>query len=206
MTEKLPANLTASTGMDALTHAVESYTSTARNPISDAVALHAMKLIATYLPKAVDDGTDMEARGQMQVAALMAGWAFSNALLGLVHAMAHSLGAIKGTPHGLANGMILPHVMRFNLEEVPEMTADIAGAMGVPIQGMNPMEAGEAGIAAIDALLDRIQLPRKLRDVGVDEEDIQKAAELAMSDGSIVYNPRMVFESDEVLDVFRKVY
>ncbi|MCX5851539.1 MAG: iron-containing alcohol dehydrogenase [Deltaproteobacteria bacterium] len=145
-------------------------------------------------------------RGQMQVAALLAGWAFSNALLGLVHAMAHSIGAVRGIPHGLANGLFLPHVMRFNLEEVPGLTADIAEALGVNIHGMAPLEAGKAGIAAIEALQDRIRLPRRLRDIGVQEEDLKKAAELAMSDGSVVYNPRMVLSSDEVLEVYRKAY
>lgn len=206
MTEKLPAHLTASTGMDALTHGIESYMSNARNPISDAVALRAMRLIARALPQAVEEPSDMVARGQMQVAALLAGWAFSNALLGLVHAMAHSIGAVRGIPHGLANGLFLPHVMRFNLEEVPGLTADIAEALGVNIHGMAPLEAGKAGIAAIEALQDRIRLPRRLRDIGVQEEDLKKAAELAMSDGSVVYNPRMVLSSDEVLEVYRKAY
>lgn len=206
MTEKLPPHLTASTGMDALTHAIESYTSNSRNPISDAVALHAVRLIAENLPQAVADGSDLTARGQMQVAALLGGWAFSNALLGLVHAMAHSIGAIRGVPHGLANGIILPHVMRFNLDDIPARTADITAALGIAAHGMDPHEAGEIGIAAIESLQDRVRLPRKLRDAGVEESDLEKAAELAMSDGSIVYNPRMVFESGEVLEVFRKAY
>lgn len=206
MTEKLPPSLTASTGMDALTHGIESYTSNARNPMSDAVALRAIRLIVRSLPQAVENGSDMVARGEMQVAALLAGWAFSNALLGLVHAMAHSIGAVKGIPHGLANGLFLPHVMRFNLEEVPGLTADIAEAMGVNIHGMGPLEAGAAGIAAVEALQERVKLPRRLRGIGVAEEDMKKAAELAMSDGSVVYNPRMIMSSDEILEVYRKAY
>ena len=206
MTEKLPPGLTASTGMDALTHAVESYGSQFRNPISDALALHAIKLIMEYLPKVVDDGSDMVARGQMQIAALMAGWAFGNALVCIVHAMAHSLGAIMGLPHGTANGLLLPHGMRFNLDEIPELTAAMAGAMGIDTKGMDTKEAGEAGIAAVEGLLDRTGHPNRLRDVKVTENDIKKAAELAMSDGSIVYNPRMVMESDEVLEILKQAY
>ena len=129
MTEKLPPGLTASTGMDAMTHAVESCVSQQRNPISDGMALHAIRLINTYLPRAVENGSDMVARGQMQIAALIAGWAFSNAMVGLVHAMAHSLGAICRTPHGLANGILLPYVMRYNLEEMPDPMQDIADAV-----------------------------------------------------------------------------
>ncbi len=206
MTEKLPPNLTASTGMDALTHAVESYVSVQRNPISDSVALHGVRLISKYLATAVNDGSDLTARGQMQVAALLSGWAFSNALLGLVHAMAHSIGAVKGIPHGLANGIILPHVMRFNTEEVPELLSDIAEAMGVQIKSLDPKEAAEAGVKKIEKLMDEIGHPSRLRDVGATEEDINVSAELAMSDGSIVYNPRMIFDQEEVLSVFKDAY
>ena len=206
MTEKLPPGLTASTGMDALTHAVESYVSVQRNPISDAMALYAIRLVSRYLPRAVENGSDMVSRGQMQIAALIAGWAFSNSLLGMVHAMAHSLGAVMRLPHGLANALCLPHVMRFNLEEIPEPIADLAEAMGVNIRGMDPKEAGEAGIREIEALIGKIGLPERLRDVGVTEQDILKSSELAMSDGSIVYNPRMVMDSGEVLEVFRKAF
>ena len=206
VTEKLPPNLTASTGMDALTHAVESYVSVQRNPISDAVALHGVRLISKHLATAVKDGSDLAARGQMQVAALLSGWAFSNALLGLVHAMAHSIGAIRGVPHGLANGIILPHVMRFNTEEVPELLTDIAEAMGVDTRGKAPKDAAEAGVKRLEELMDEIGHPKKLSDVGVTEEDISMASELAMSDGSIVYNPRMILDQEEVLSVFEDAY
>ncbi|MCI0499944.1 MAG: iron-containing alcohol dehydrogenase, partial [Planctomycetales bacterium] len=206
MTAKLPPNLTASTGMDALTHAVESYVSQQRNPLSDAAALHAIRLIAKYLPLAVANGSDLAARGQMQIAALLAGWAFSNAMVGLVHAMAHSLGAVTATPHGLANAMLLPHVMRYNCDEVEELTADIAGAMGVPTEGMDGRQAAEAAIHAIEALIEKIRLPRRLRDIGIEKNVLEKCAELALADGSIVYNPKIVMETEEVLGVYMKAY
>jgi alcohol dehydrogenase len=206
VTEKLPPDLTASTGMDAMTHAVESYVSQQRNPISDAGALHAIRLITKYLPAAVDNGSDMVARGQMQVAALLAGWAFSNALLGLTHAMAHSIGAVCGLPHGLANGILLPHVMRFNLGEVPELIADIAEVMGAKTMGMNQKEAAESAVKEMELLVERIGLTGGLGAYGIEKERLKECAELAMSDGSIIYNPRMIMEPEEVLDVYMKAF
>ena len=206
LTEKLPPGLTASTGMDAMTHAVESYTAQQRNPISDAAALHAIRLISRYLPRAVSHGSDMLARGQMQIAALLAGWAFSNAMVGLVHAMAHSLGAVCRVPHGLANGILLPHVMAYNLEEIPSLMADIAQALGADTAGMNPLEAGAAGIDKMKALSRSIGLPRQLKDTGIDEEQLKECAELSISDGSIIYNARMIFEPEEVLRIYKDAF
>jgi len=116
LTAGLPPPLTASTGIDALTHAIEALHALQAEPIADAMALQAIRLIAAYLPRCVANGDDLFARGQQQIAALMAGVAFSNAQLGLVHAMAHSLGALFNVPHGLANSLLLPHVMLYNLE------------------------------------------------------------------------------------------
>jgi len=206
LTIKLPPALTASTGMDAMTHAVESYTSQQRNPISDAVALHAIRLVANHLPTAVKDGTDLKARGQMQVAALLAGWAFSNSMVGLVHAMAHSLGAVCRIPHGLANGLLLSRVMAYNLDEIPDLMADIAVALGAETRGMEPLEAGRAAIEKIDALTREIGLSRRLSELGVDEKALSECAELSLSDGSIIYNARMVFGEEEVLGIYRKAY
>jgi alcohol dehydrogenase len=206
MTEGLPADLTASTGMDAMTHAVESYTAQQRNPISDAVALHAIRLISRYLPRATADGSDLTARGQMQIAALLAGWAFSNAMVGLVHAMAHSLGAVCRVPHGLANGILLPYVMAYNLEEVPELTADIAAALGADVAGMDHFEAGSTGIERMKALIQTVGLPKRLKETGIAEKDLKECAELSLSDGSIIYNARMIFDPEEVLTIYRQAY
>jgi aldehyde dehydrogenase (NAD+) len=206
MTVKLPAGLTASTGMDAMTHAVESYVAQARNPISDSAALHAIKLIVKYLPAAVENGANLMARGQMQIAALLAGWAFSNAMVGLVHAMAHSLGAICRIPHGLANGILLPHVMSYNLDEIPELTADIAEAMGVAIQDADTLSAAKAAVDKMQTFAKSIGLNQRLRDLGVDENLLKDCAELSMSDGSIVYNPKIVTDAEEVLNVYLKAY
>jgi alcohol dehydrogenase class IV len=120
--------------------------------------------------------------------------------------MAHSLGAVTATPHGLANAMLLPHVMRYNCDEVEELTADIAGAMGVPTVGMDCRQAAEAAIQAIEALIEKIGLPRRLRDIGIEKNVLEKCAELALADGSIVYNPKIVMETEEVLSVYMKAY
>jgi len=119
MTEKLPPLLTASTGMDAMTHAVEAVHSIPHEPITDGLALHAIRLLYRYLPVCVENGSDLHARGQVQIAATMAGWAFGNAMVGIVHAMAHSIGAIAHVPHGIANGILLAESMEFNLERPP---------------------------------------------------------------------------------------
>ena len=206
MTEKLPPPLTATTGMDAMTHAVESYVSQQRNPISDAAALHAIKLITAYLPVCVDNGSDLAARGQMQVAALLAGWAFSNAMVGLVHAMAHSLGAVCGIAHGLANGLLLPHVMKYNLEEVPELLADIAGAMGADIAGMDSLNAGKTAVDEMQRLAKKIGLSQRLRDLGVEVDTLKECSELSMSDGSIIYNPKIIMDAEEVFAVYEEAY
>ena len=206
MTEMLPPSLTATTGMDAMTHAVESYVSQQRNPISDAAALHAIKLITQYLPIAVDTGSDLAARGQMQVAALLAGWAFSNAMVGLVHAMAHSLGAVCGIAHGLANGMLFPHVMKYNLDEVPDLLADIAAAMGADIAAMNSLEAGQAAVNQMQALSKKIGLSQRLRDLGVEVDTLKECSELSLSDGSIIYNPKIILDAEEVLAVYEEAY
>jgi len=206
LTETLPPELTAATGMDAMTHAVESYLSQQRNPISDAAALHAIRLIRTHLPRAVENGRDLAARGQMQIAALLAGWAFSNAMVGLVHAMAHSLGAVCGIPHGLANGLILPHVMQYNLSDVPGLLADIGAALGLSVEGRDDGSAGEAAVGAMSAFVQEIGLSRRLRDLGVDQEALRQCAELSLSDGSIIYNPKIVVDAEEIMEVYLKVF
>ncbi len=206
MTAKLPPQLTASTGMDAFTHAVEAIHALQSQPITDAMALHAISLSTEFLPRCVEQGDDLVARGQQQLAAVMAGIAFGNAQLGLVHAMAHSVGALFEVPHGIANSIILPHVMRFNLEECADRYALIAEAMGINTSELSDMEAGKAAAEAVAALTKKIGLPQTLSEVDVPEEGLTEAAELSLSDGSIVYNPRMIMDADEVLEVYRAAF
>jgi Alcohol dehydrogenase, class IV len=130
LTKSMPPSVTAHTGMDALTHCIESIHSTENNPISDAFALHGIRLIKDNLPRAIENPQDLEARQNMQVAAMMGGAAFTNAQVGIVHAIAHSIGAIYGIPHGLANSLILPYGMMFNLPECPRYKL-VAEAFGI---------------------------------------------------------------------------
>jgi alcohol dehydrogenase class IV len=140
------------------------------------------------------------------LAATMAGVAFGNAQVGLVHAIAHSVGALFGVPHGLANGILLPHVMLFNLEECADRYALIARAMDLDIRGLDDQEAGKKAAESVWDLTKKIGLTQKLRDAGVPEDGLTEAAELSMSDASIIYNPRMVIDADEVLEVLKQAW
>jgi len=206
MTQGLPPRITAFTGMDAMTHAVEAIHALQAEPISDGMAFYAIRLIMEYLPRCVENGDDLVARGQQQLAATMAGIAFGNAQIGLVHAIAHSVGALYGVPHGLANSILLPHVMMYNMDECADRYALVAEAMGVREKGMSDEEASEAAANAIWELTKKIGLPQKLSEVGVEETGLADAAELSLSDGSIVYNPKVIFEAEEVLGVCKKAF
>ena len=148
----MPKGLTAATGMDALTHAIEAYVSTAATPITDTCALKAIELISLNLRQAVRDGSDMNARENMAYAQFLAGMAFNNASLGFVHAMAHQLGGFYDLPHGVCNAVLLPHVQTFNATICAERLAVVAQAMGSDIQGLNAEQGAEAAIVAIRAL------------------------------------------------------
>jgi aldehyde dehydrogenase (NAD+) len=206
MTQSMPPMVTAGTGMDALTHAIEAIHALQSEPISDTLAFGAIRMIVNNLPICVENGDDLVARGQQQIAATMAGIAFSNAQVGLVHAMAHSVGALFKVPHGIANSILLPHVMMYNMDEAADCYALVAEAMGVKEKGMSDEEAGGAAVDAVFELTKRLGVPQSLREVGVEEEGLAEASELALSDGSIVYNPKMVFEADEVISVYKKAF
>jgi len=206
MTAGLPPMLTATTGMDALTHAVEAIHALQAEPISDYMAFGAIQLIMQNLPRCVEQGDDLVARGQQQIAATMAGIAFSNAQVGLVHAMAHCVGALYKVPHGMANSILLPHVMVYNMDECADRYALVARAMGVWEKGMSDLEAAEAAANSVWELTRRMGVPQRLRDVGVPEEGLAEAAEMALYDGSIVYNPKMIMDAEQVLEVYRKAW
>ena len=206
LTLGMPRGLTAATGADALTHAIEAYQSINRNPMSDALALGAIRLIAEHLPRACEDGSDLAARGQMLVAANLAGMAFNVSGVGLVHAMAHIVGARYGVHHGTANAICLPHVMRFNADELGPRLRDIAGALGVEIAGLSIEAAAQAAADAVARLQARIGLPAHLREVGVPENELDACAEQSLSDGAIVYNGKFAADKDLVLGVYRAAY
>ena len=206
MTEKLPPLLTASTGMDAMCHAVESLYSLSRQPVSDGLALHAIRLLKNYLPVCVEQGSDITARGQVQIAATMAGWAFGNSMVSINHALAHSLGAICRLPHGIANGILLPHCMRFNFDESISALSLVAESMGVRDRNMDEFEAADAAVTEVAAFTKKIKHPQRLSEMGVTESDLEKAADLCLYDGAITYNPRIVMDQTEALEILRSAF
>lgn len=199
----MPKFLTAATGMDALTHAVEAYVSTAATPISDASAIKAIELIAQNLKAAVDNGEDREAREAMQYGEYLAGMAFSNASLGYVHSMAHQLGGVYDLVHGLCNAILLPVVSRFNAAEKVERFAEVAKAMGVDTVGMTLVDAAEAGILAIEKLSASVGTDQKLSDLGVKEGKLEFMAINALNDACSLTNPRKA-TTEDIINIFKK--
>ena len=206
MTEGLPPRLTASTGMDAMCHAIEALHSLQKEPIADGLALHAIRLIKEFLPKAVENGKDMMARGQMLIAANMAGVACSNAQWGMVHALAHSVGAIFGVQHGLANSILLPACLRYNADACGDVYLNILSAMGMRSEGIQLDQAGDVVADKIMEFTKKLGLPQRLRDVGVPEAGLKDCSELALSDGAIVYNPKSITDSAGVLKVYKQAW
>ena len=195
---KKPTGLTAATGMDALTHAVESYVSVGANSVTDACALQSIKLISKYLRIAVANGENLEARENMANASLLAGMAFNNAGLGYVHAMAHQLGGFYDLAHGVANAILLPHVERYNMISNLEKFADIAVAMGENIEGLSMRQAAEKAIDAITQLSKDIGIPAGLSEFNIKPDSFEKMAKYALKDGNAVCNPIKGTEKDIV--------
>ncbi len=208
---KLPPKVTAFTGIDALTHAVEGVTSTAAEPISDALNLHAIRMIFKYLPIAVREPDNVDARGGMLIASCIAGMGFGNSMTGAVHATAHALGGHYGIPHGLANAIMLPVVMGYNIEAAPDRFMMVADAMGINVEGMDPAEAGKLAVQAVRGLKKEIGLSETLRDFNVpeDTEKLIPLADTASGDSQIGYNPNPLEEEDIInlyLEAMKKVY
>ena len=206
MTERLPPLLTASTGMDAMTHAVEAPQSLSREPIADGLAMQAIRLLHRDLPVCTENGADLAARGQTQLAATMAGWAFGNAMVGLVHAMAHSSARSPVCRTGLPTVSSSRTSWRSTGTMRREGYAMVAEALGGARKRMDEREAAEAAITAIRSFLERIGHPLRLSEVGVTDEDIAKSAALSLSDGAIVNNPRPVVDEEEVIAVYRAAF
>lgn len=198
----MPVSLTAATGMDALTHAVEAYVSTIATPVTDSAALKAIDLVSQYLRPAVANGENMEARDKMAYAEFLAGMAFNNASLGYVHAMAHQLGGFYDLPHGVCNAVLLPHVVRFNMLACPERFVDIAIAMGENAEGLSTMEAAEKALEAIQKLSKDIGIPPGLKELSVKEDDLLTLADNAMKDACGLTNPRKATK-EEIIQIYK---
>jgi alcohol dehydrogenase class IV len=191
LTYTMPPELTAATGMDALTHAVESHVSRRAWEPTRAFSLKAAGLASAYLERACQDGSDTEARHCMSLASLLAGMAFTASGLGLAHALSHALGARFGIPHGVANAVLLPHVMRFNLPAAPEAYRELAAAMGMEISGLSSLRAAEKAVEAVEGLLAALPLPRNLGDLGVPASSVESlAAEAFLNTRMRSSNPR----------------
>ncbi len=201
----MPKSLTAATGMDALTHAVEAYVSTAATPITDACALKAVTLISEHLRQAVNHGDDLQAREQMAYAQFLAGMAFNNASLGYVHAMAHQLGGFYDLPHGVCNAVLLPHVQRFNAHVSAARLRDVAKAMGLKVCGMDAEQGAAAAIAAIERLAADVEIPNGLRALGVKMEDVPLLATNALKDACGLTNPRSAVQG-EIEAIFKAAF
>ncbi len=201
MMEK-PKSLTAATGMDALTHAVEAYVSTGATPLTDINALGAIRLIHKSLRQAVNHGDDEQAREDMAYAQFMAGCAFNNASLGYVHAMAHQLGGLLDLPHGICNAVLLPHVQRYNAEVKAARLKDVAECLGVDVSNMTDEEGANAAIEAIEQLSKDVGTFKSLTELGVKDEHIATLSENALKDACGFTNPKQATH-EEICQIFR---
>lgn len=201
----MPASLTAATGMDALTHAIEAYVSTNATPITDACAEKSIELIFNYLKRAVDDGQDIEAREMMAYAEFLAGMAFNNASLGYVHAMAHQLGGFYDLPHGVCNAVLLPYVQEFNMSVAESRLKKVASVMGIDVSNMTDKEGAMACIVLIKTLSKSIGIPAGLKELGVKREDFDILAANALNDACGLTNPRKATHED-VVEIFDNAF
>ena len=200
----LPKSLTAATGLDALTHAIEGLITKGAWEMSDMFEIKAIEMINRYLETAVNEPQNPEARNGMAVAQYIAGMAFSNVGLGVVHGMAHPLGAIFDIPHGVANALLLPTIMEFNAPAALDKYVTIAKAMNVYKDGMSKEEAAQAAVDAVKYLAVRVGIPQHLSNLGIKESDLPKLADSAIADVCTPGNPREVTR-DIILDLYRKV-
>lgn len=199
----MPSTVAAATGMDALTHAIECYITKAHNEMSDMFALKAIGLIYKNLEKAVNK--DKNAIEQMALAQYIAGMGFSNVGLGVVHSMAHQLGALYDTPHGLANALLLPYVLEWNGEICPERFVEMGNAMGIDMDGLEGMDAVRRVSQSVKNLAIRLDIPRTIKDIDGKEDDVQILAQKAFNDPCLGGNPREVSLSD-LEDLFRSAF
>lgn len=204
LTIGLPPAITAATGMDALTHAMESYISNRVSPVSDVHALKAIEIIYKNLPVAVKDGRNVEARTNIMLGCLFAGIAFHNAELGIVHGIAHPLSAHCGLAHGVANAAVLPYGMEYNADSVPERMKDMAKAMGLDVDGKTGMEAAGVLVEELIKLSKELGIPT-LKGAGVDKEILVTIAEDTLLEGTMMFN-RKKPTKDEVLAILEKAY
>lgn len=203
-TRTVPAGVTAATGMDAITHAVESYISNEATPLTEYNSLKGLQILYENLPKVVADGTDMEAREQMMLGCIITGFGFSNANLGLVHGIAHTLSAHFGLAHGMANATVLPYVMEYNAQSCPEKMIQLAQAIGIEMSGKK--EEDQYALAEeLKKLIKKLQI-KTLSEQGIKEEDFDMLAEDVLKEPVLGFNPRQGITKEDILAILRKAY
>ncbi|WP_432736884.1 alcohol dehydrogenase-like regulatory protein ErcA [Maridesulfovibrio sp. FT414] len=205
LTTTMSAQLTAATGLDALTHAMEAYASNANSALTDLLALDAIKLVRKYLVKAIKEPLNIEYRGHVMLGSMQAGLAFSNAILGAVHAMAHSLGGHLDLPHGECNAILLPYVVRANFPHATERYTHIAEAMGIYVEGKSAERICDDLVESIVDLRTKAGIVKSLRDFGLEKDEIPKLAELALKDACMVTNP-VEFSQEDVEKIYEAAF
>lgn len=203
-TKTMPASVTASTGMDAITHAVESYISNMATPLTEFHSLQGLKIIYSNLPTAVKDGSNMEAREQMMLGCVITGFGFSNANLGLVHGIAHTLSAHFQLAHGMANATVLPYVMAFNAESCPEKMVELAKAIDLPVTGN--IDTDKYLLSDELLKLTKELGIKTLSEQGIKEEDFEMLAEDVLHEPVLGFNPRQNITKEDILGILKKAY
>ncbi|KPK93244.1 MAG: hypothetical protein AMJ94_03520 [Deltaproteobacteria bacterium SM23_61] len=201
LTVSLPAQLTAATAMDAMSHGIESFHARFYEPFADALAYQAIRLIVQYLPVCLQKPDDLEARGMLAIASTLGGMAFQNALVGCVHGMAHALGGMYGLHHGLANSILLPHGMRFNMPLSAPRYRQVAEAFGLDVKGRSDAQVGEMAVQAVEVFTKNTGLPQKLSQVNIPRENMLEVAKLALADPGMKSNLRRVTDPQEIVAV-----
>jgi alcohol dehydrogenase class IV len=206
LTLNLPPEMTASSGINALAHCVEGLYSTTRNPMAAAAAQEGIRLIAHALPRCTSDGLDREARAEMLTGAHLAGVALSMTTMGLHHGLCHVLGGSANVPHGIANSIILPHAMRFNLNAAGPQLALVARLMGFSVDGLSDEAAASAAVEGVYRFIGGLGLPQHLKDAGVAEEDLPKLAQLALQSRTVQENLKPVTDAAQAEAIFRAAW
>ncbi len=204
LTLSMPASLTANTGVDALSHAIESYVCTKANPVSDILALESIRLIAEALPGAVSQPENIEVRKKMLFASSIAGIALTSSGAGIIHGMGYSITLYYGAPHGLANALLMPEAMEFNLVANPSKYKNIAAAMGKKVEGLLEKDAARLSVVAVRELSEKIGIPRGLKEIGVKEESLAGFAEtVGKNERVLSLNPRRP-TSEEIEEIYKR--
>jgi alcohol dehydrogenase class IV len=206
LTLGLSPSLTASTGINALAHCIEALYSITRNPLATAVALNGIRFIMHALPRCYTVGDDLEARTEMLEGAFLAGTALAHVTMALHHGLCHVLGGTAGVPHGIANCIILPHAMRFNLDATASLLAPAAGTMGISLTERSAEEAVEEAVQRIYELIGSMKLPQHLRDVGVQEGDLPHLAQLAFQSRTVQSNPKPITAVSQIEEILRAAW